>query len=429
MAAPTIPKIADGFLLTAVFVMPPLGVLAHQGLAPLAAVMSLAAIMSLSQRTWHFPWSLRLLTVPALIALAWAAMSALWAVDPGTTLSRAAKLAAATGFGVVILVGVVNLPPATRFRLGIALCAGLALAIVIVAIDLSLMGGLRRAIRNDPSYYGRASLNNGLTWIVLLVWPAGLWLWHLAARTGRRWWRLAAFVPIAACVPLLLNLESQSSLTAFAIGLATFVAVAALPRAVPIALAACIVLGTVTAPLVAPAVFRAASTADWFSTMPSTMMHRAYIWAFTADKIAEKPLLGWGLDSSRAIPGGEAMVTDVNPNLPVEVYGKMQLMPLHPHNAPLQLWLELGVPGALLFAVVTGALLVAVALRIRDRLAAATAATVLLVAIALSSFSYGIWQTWWLAALWLIATLTGMLMRPSIDTDTDERAPGHPLRA
>ena len=104
--------------------------------------------------------------------------------------------------------------------------------------------------------------------------------------------------------------------------------------------------------------------------------------------------------------------TFLNPVLQPWIFGKMQLMPLHPHNAPLQLWLELGIPGALLFVAITACLLIAIARRLRDRLAAATAATVLLVAITLSSFSYGIWQTWWLAALWLAAGLTAMVTRP-----------------
>ena len=62
--------------------------------------------------------------------------------------------------------------------------------------------------------------------------------------------------------------------------------------------------------------------------------HRLLIWSFTGDRIAERPLTGWGLDASRAIPGGR------DPIRPGEAW-----MPLHPHNAALQLWLELGAPG------------------------------------------------------------------------------------
>ena len=43
-------------------------------------------------------------------------------------------------------------------------------------------------------------------------------------------------------------------------------------------------------------------------------------------------------------------VTEIAPDLPGEVYGAMTVMPLHPHNAVLQVWLELGAPGALALA-------------------------------------------------------------------------------
>jgi O-antigen ligase len=77
-------------------------------------------------------------------------------------------------------------------------------------------------------------------------------------------------------------------------------------------------------------------TAD---TLKISAGHRLLIWSFVGDRIAERALAGWGLDSSRAVPGGE------DPIRPGETW-----LPLHPHNAPLQLWLELGAPGAVLFA-------------------------------------------------------------------------------
>ena len=36
--------------------------------------------------------------------------------------------------------------------------------------------------------------------------------------------------------------------------------------------------------------------------------HRLEIWHFAGQRIAERPLLGWGLDASRAIPGGNALI-------------------------------------------------------------------------------------------------------------------------
>ena len=47
-----------------------------------------------------------------------------------------------------------------------------------------------------------------------------------------------------------------------------------------------------------------------------------------------------------------------------------------------------------------------------DRAGAAVATTTLMVGLSLSSFSYGMWQGWWLAALWLTAAFTVIAVAP-----------------
>ena len=145
--------------------------------------------------------------------------------------------------------------------------------------------------------------------------------------------------------------------------------------------------------------------------LPSPGVHRLYIWAFTAERIAERPILGWGLDASRGLPGKDTTLPQVNATLDAETYGQMTLLPLHPHNAALQFWLELGLPGALALALLIGGLLLRVR-RLPDRAGAAVATTTLRVGLSLSSFSYGMWQGWWLAALWLTAAFTVIAVAP-----------------
>ena len=61
--------------------------------------------------------------------------------------------------------------------------------------------------------------------------------------------------------------------------------------------------------------------------LPESSRHRVEIWNAVADLIVQKPLLGWGFDASRAIGVG---------------------VPLHPHNASLQVLLELGAVGGVI---------------------------------------------------------------------------------
>ena len=420
-AMPTaVTAVSTWLVVAAVFALPPLGVLAHKALAPLALLTALAALPLLHATRWRAPRSMRILALPAIAALAWCWASALWSIDPGLALARAAKLTGITVIGAILFAAIVDLPEPRRCQVGAALVFGVAAALLLITIDLALGGGLRQALRDVPSYYGMASLNNGTTLVVLLVGPAIVWLWRFGAAPGRAIWRWLAPVPVAVCVYLLMNLESQSAAAAFAAGAVTFVVVAAAPKIIARLMAVGVAVVIMAAPSLVLAVFDARVGLDdkvmrrlpeWFDGLSSTTIHRLYIWDFSVERILERPLLGWGLDSSRVMPGRDVMITEVNSDLPPTIYGQMQVLPLHPHNAPLQIWLELGLPGAVLFALISGGLLYGVAGRTGNRLGAGVAAAVLVMALALSSMSYGIWQTWWLAALWFAAALTAVTVR------------------
>jgi O-antigen ligase len=74
-------------------------------------------------------------------------------------------------------------------------------------------------------------------------------------------------------------------------------------------------------------------------------------------------------------------------------------MPLHPHNAALQVWLELGAPGAALFALLVALVWGALARAEWPPLFAAAAGASLTVAFVGCFATYGIWQEWWLGTL------------------------------
>ena len=149
-------------------------------------------------------------------------------------------------------------------------------------------------------------------------------------------------------------------------------------------LAVLTVLVVVTAPLTFARLDRGAGFLRTADSVKLSAGHRLLIWSFVGDRIAEHPLRGWGLDSSRAIPGGTDLI---RPN--------QAWLPLHPHNAPLQLWLELGVPGVVPFALLGGWLWLALGRADWPRFYAAAAGGSLATAFAASLATYGIWQEWW----------------------------------
>jgi len=132
---------------------------------------------------------------------------------------------------------------------------------------------------------------------------------------------------------------------------------------------------------------------------------RLHIWSFAADRILEAPLLGWGMDASRDIPGGNALIPG---------FGGQEYIPLHTHNGTLQVWLELGAVGAAGVAAFLGLILYRIAgIETWDARAASLATMGSILAIA--NLSYGVWQNWWLAALGLLWVSLGIARRSQPD--------------
>jgi len=127
------------------------------------------------------------------------------------------------------------------------------------------------------------------------------------------------------------------------------------------------------------------------NSIPASWDIRLDIWAFAGETLQERLWTGWGFDASRVI-SQDGMVRG-------QAY---ELLPLHPHNAPLHVWLETGLIGSMLltFALVMIGGRVAGAPQL-SRLQAAAIAWVVSAYFVFIFFSYGIWQEWHLGALGL----------------------------
>ena len=66
--------------------------------------------------------------------------------------------------------------------------------------------------------------------------------------------------------------------------------------------------------------------------------HRQYIWSFSLKKISEKPLLGYGPDTSNFIEGSQEVIGS-------KYTGTMPYIPSHPHNFLLEIILDTGITG------------------------------------------------------------------------------------
>jgi O-antigen ligase len=145
-----------------------------------------------------------------------------------------------------------------------------------------------------------------------------------------------------------------------------------------------------------------ASQINAILSIPSSAEHRIAIWEFTARKIAEKPLAGWGMNASKIIPEGKLILYSDAGNR----YG--EALPLHPHNAILQFWLELGLPGIILYLGLLIFIIITAISSQRSKFESAMIFGQFTTIFIISNLSFGIWQAWWIATLWLSASLMSL---------------------
>ncbi|TWB19047.1 O-antigen ligase [Nitrospirillum amazonense] len=289
----------------------------------------------------------------------------------------------------------------------IGMLVGLAIFAVEVVGDQPIYR-LEKALEGTKVDHDRA-LNRPAVLFATLAWPLGLGLARLAWVTGRgaiaRLPALAAMrlPPVGRAMPwawvmpaafflAALGGTSASAKVGLGMGLVFYGLARLSARTARVVLIVALVAGPTLSIPISLALHRAGLTEE--ARMPWSFRHRVEIWDVAARRILEKPLVGWGLDSSRNIPD-EGEVSKFHPESPI--------IPLHPHNIFLQVLLELGVVGSLLYTWLGVGL--AWGTRRLPAYAQATALAAIAATVAVGCFSYGVWQTWWLCGIMLAAGL------------------------
>jgi len=144
-------------------------------------------------------------------------------------------------------------------------------------------------------------------------------------------------------------------------------------------------------------------TSDFSAEDVMSIQARFATWRHVSNLIMERPCFGHGFGASRDFSA-------TNETLPGSI---LAAIPLHPHNGPLQVWLELGLVGVVL---VLG--LLALGWRatksLWDRpLAAAVVAGTLVASSIPILVSFSLWNTWWLATLGFAAVFAVRAVKAS----------------
>lgn len=378
-------------------------VLQSKAMAPVGLIALGFAVAADWRRHGTLPRQGRAALWLALALAAWGMLSALWAPEPWRAVEMGAVVAAMALLAAAAAGAVARDAPEARTVMARLAFWGLAAGLAVAALDDVTGNSVRafvRGIREAP-----ATLAYGLK-------PAGsvmAMLLPLAAAAPVAAWLRAAVLVLGASVVLML--PGDSAKIAALAGMAALALAWRWPRRAPVLAGSGLAVTVVLMPLLMSAALSGGLQGE---RIPFSATHRLLIWDFTTSRIAERPLFGWGMEASRTIPGGrDAASAEALDRFaihsPAWRYAlslpQMQMMPLHPHNGALQVWLELGVVGAVL----AGALLVLLgrAARAAPHPPAATGA--LVAAFVTGMLSFGLWQPWWITAqLLALVGLAGM---------------------
>jgi O-antigen ligase len=400
-------RLSNANILTVTAVLlPPVALIVPLGVAPLLGATILAIVVARLRSDDGFGV---FRSVPAFLLglfLLWAATSLLWTPEFLRGTRSVAKLVLIFAGGILAIDSAWKLAPAERRRCGTALVIGVTATFIYLAVDIYSNGIIRGAFLNALGQDGfqRHMLNRPVSIVVLLLWPA-----LIVVKYRYPGW--AVWLCLVLAIGLLAGSENATALVALTAGALVY-SIASISKFLPalrVVSAAGIVVSVLALPLFSGMSDKIESW-NALSGVENSFVHRLYIWDFAASRALEKPAMGWGIEATRGLarhikPQGVPSGTET----PIEArrrFFKANRLPLHPHSAGLQIWVELGVIGVILFGGFLGWLCWCAGNRKQFGAASPALLALIVTGFAISSSGFGIWQSWWMSSIWLTAILT-----------------------
>jgi exopolysaccharide production protein ExoQ len=330
-----------------------------------------------------------------------AVISCVWSVDPARAFHHVTRLPMVMFGGLVFLTAMLTVRLETVRRYGWLPAAALLIGVVILKVHqltdqevFRLIYGLPDDARVLPYVLNRAAAI-----ITFCLIPALLLLKNSIITTLQR--RLLGGVLLMIYLWFMALCDNQSSQLAVLVMAVIFFVFPARHVFMWRVLMALLVMGLVTAPLIALTLYHpfAEAGTEYDVMRAASVAQRLEIWHFISLKIIENPITGFGYEAARLIPH---FTTDQT------YFGDDKV--LHPHNAALQLWLEFGVFGAA-WGVVFIILMMQRIKNIGDSVSQRAALAMFCGIFTVALIGWGVWQAWLVASFFIAAGLMVLAVR------------------
>ena len=388
--------------------MPTLVLFAAKGIVPVLILLVAVAAVDLWVRRPPLPDLGRRWLIPAAF-FGWVALSTIWATDQMSALKSLAGISGVFAGALILALSLASAGHMATRKISTSLMIGFAVMCAIYLFEYAT-DGLLLQIGRDILSKGQSTLkdyrvlyNSGLVILTGLAVPLILATWSRQRTLG-------IFIALAIIAAAALA-DAAVIIVALAVGFLAFAAARLLPRAFPIAVLLILAVVGLSLP------FNTDRLPDPRIEVPTgeglwpPVASRMLIWRAAAENIKKTPIIGLGLNASKNLypPSTRTLVKVYYDHGPLQIF--IEPIPLHPHNVMLQIWLELGLVGTLLFiALLAQGFYTIVKSDLTKNACAAmmgSATTLLFV----GNISFGIWQKWWLTAIILTFILAYNLCR------------------
>ena len=375
----------------------------------------------------------RILLALPLTASVYTLLSAVWSAVPGTSVEKAALFAAFSMVTLAAASSIDRLDAGELRSISRATIAGAFVGAAYVMLEVLTEGRITITLMNVLSVFrpenaknvriedgvitdiNMSRFNHHATMLVLVLWPMLLLVKETWA--GPRRSLIAGLFFVVIVVAVFLSKHDSSQL-AIIVSLFAWLLAKTWPGMTIRGMALLWCLGfVVIIPLVHLAYDAGLHKAE---SLPNSFRARIIIWDYTRERALDKPWLGIGAGATRVERQPRSKV-DLPPGF---VFPRATGQ--HAHNVFLQTWFELGLFGAIIFAVLGAAVILRILLLPPEVQPFAAASFAVFGVIA--SFAWGMWQTWWVCAIGLMIVYlclgTALLRRPGAEASvSDAREP------
>lgn len=403
-------------------------VIAYMGAQGYTAALAITGILSITYLRFS---GIRLYAFANLGFVAWVVAAGYWSPEAkslltGNILSGSFSLdmpgirfglIALAGFGTMVGTWAIA-TRSSRISLGVIVAVALIQFFGVIASALFKPQILvLLAPFSDPVWEMPQNLLRNANSFALLLPFLLAWMWH---RRTSDYWRLFVIGVILASFAAFVQTGTQTSMIGAALMLVGMLVVKLLPTNGFRVIFTSLAFYIATAPILlgwGVQLLRQTGIA-----LPESFFSRLYCWEYVRLKIGEAPFFGHGLEASQTWQDSfadhpEWLADAVARYGETVAWDKYHIVPLHPHNMPLQVWAETGMIGASLAAI----FILFLGWRLKapkdwPPVARYAAAGLIGICFALSSFSLSMWNEAYWASVVLAAAVILLQARHTPET-------------